>query len=272
MGVKKDTIKDGSAALTGLLLALCLPASLPSYMAVLGGMFAVVIGKAIFGGLGKNIFNPAHIGRAILLASFPQQMTTWVIPATKAAAVTAATAGADATTAATPLAVMRMTEKVWQAGGAAASQLPPLSDLFIGNIGGSLGETCVPALVLGGLYLIWKKLIDWRIPVFYLATVAVITGIYGAVMGYPSTFPLYHLFAGGLMIGAFFMATDWVTSPITKKGKIIYAIGLGLLTSLIRLRGSYTEGVCYSILMMNMVTPMIDRFVRNVSFGGGQKK
>ncbi len=255
MGVKKDTVKDGSAALTGLLLALCLPASLPSYMAVLGGMFAVVIGKAIFGGLGKNIFNPAHIGRA-----------------TKAAAVTAATAGADATTAATPLAVMRMTEKVWQAGGAAASQLPPLSDLFMGNVGGSLGETCVPALVLGGLYLIWKKLIDWRIPVFYLATVAVLTGIYGAVMGYPSTFPLYHLFAGGLMIGAFFMATDWVTSPITKKGKIIYAIGLGVLTSLIRLRGSYTEGVCYSILMMNMVTPMIDRFVRNVSFGGGQKK
>lgn len=272
MGVKKDTVKDGSAALTGLLLALCLPASLPSYMAVLGGMFAVVIGKAIFGGLGKNIFNPAHIGRAILLASFPQQMTTWVIPATKAAAVTAAPAGADATTAATPLAVMRMTEKVWQAGGAAASQLPPLSDLFMGNVGGSLGETCVPALVLGGLYLIWKKLIDWRIPVFYLATVAVLTGIYGAVMGYPSTFPLYHLFAGGLMIGAFFMATDWVTSPITKKGKIIYAIGLGVLTSLIRLRGSYTEGVCYSILMMNMVTPMIDRFVRNVSFGGGQKK
>ena len=197
MGVKKDTVKDGSAALTGLLLALCLPASLPSYMAVLGGMFAVVIGKAIFGGLGKNIFNPAHIGRAILLASFPQQMTTWVIPATKAAAVTAAMAGADATTAATPLAVMRMTEKVWQAGGAAASQLPPLSDLFMGNVGGSLGETCVPALVLGGLYLIWKKLIDWRIPVFYLATVAVLTGIYGAVMGYPSTFPLYHLFAGG---------------------------------------------------------------------------
>lgn len=262
MGVKKDTVKDGSAALTGLLLALCLPASLPSYMAVLGGMFAVVIGKAVFGGLGKNIFNPAHIGRAILLASFPQQMTTWVIPATKAAAVTAAT----------PLAVMRMTEKVWAAGGAAASQLPPLSDLFMGNVGGSLGETCVPALVIGGLYLIYKKLIDWRIPVFYLATVAVITGIYGAVNGYPSTFPLYHLFAGGLMIGAFFMATDWVTSPITKKGKIIYAIGLGLLTSLIRLRGSYTEGVCYSILMMNMVTPMIDRFVRNVSFGGGQKK
>lgn len=263
---KPDSTKDGSAALTGLLLAMCLPASLPPYMAVLGGMFAVVIGKAVFGGLGCNIFNPAHIGRAILLASFPQQMTTWVIPATKAAA-------ADATTGATPLMVMRAAEKVWAAGGAAASAtLPSLGDMFMGNIGGSLGETCVPALVLGGLYLIYKKLIDWRIPVFYIATVFVITGVYGMANGYPTLFPVYHLCAGGLMIGAFFMATDWVTSPITHKGKIIYAIGLGILTSLIRLRGSYAEGVCYSILMMNMVTPMIDRFVRNVSFGGGQKK
>ena len=253
---KPNTIQDGSAALTGLLLAMCLPPTFPLLFAC--------IGKAVFGGLGCNIFNPAHIGRAILLASFPQQMTTFVLPATQAA---------DATTAATPLAVMRATEKIWQAGGAAAAaKLPDVSALFLGNVGGSLGETCSLALIIGGLYLIWKKLIDWRIPVFYLATVAVITGVYGAVMGYPSIFPLYHLFAGGLMIGAFFMATDWVTSPITHKGKIIYAIGLGLLTSLIRLRGSYAEGVCYSILMMNMVTPMIDRFVRNVSFGGGQKK
>ena len=234
-------------------------------------MAAILAVQALFfadGGLlalGCNIFNPAHIGRAILLASFPQQMTNWVLPATAAAS--------DAVSTATPLAVMRATEKIWQAGGAAsAAKLPDLMNLFWGNVGGSLGETCVPALVLGGLYLIYKKLIDWRIPVFYLVTVAILTGVYGAVMGYPSTFPLYHLFAGGLMIGAFFMATDWVTSPITKKGKIIYAIGLGVLTSLIRLRGSYTEGVCYSILMMNMVTPMIDRFVRNVSFGGGLKK
>lgn len=262
---KPNTVQDGSAALTGLLLAMCLPASMPPLFAAMGSMFAIVVGKAVFGGLGCNIFNPAHIGRAILLASFPQQMTNWVLPATAAAS--------DAVSTATPLAVMRATEKIWQAGGAAsAAKLPDLMNLFWGNVGGSLGETCVPALVLGGLYLIYKKLIDWRIPVFYLVTVAILTGVYGAVIGYPSTFPLYHLFAGGLMIGAFFMATDWVTSPITKKGKIIYAIGLGVLTSLIRLRGSYTEGVCYSILMMNMVTPMIDRFVRNVSFGGGLKK
>jgi electron transport complex protein RnfD len=257
---KPNTISDGSAALTGLLLAMCLPPTFSPLFAAIGSFFAIVIGKAVFGGLGCNIFNPAHIGRAILLASFPQQMTTFISPV-------------DGTTAATPLAVMRATETIWQSGGAAAAaKLPDLGALFMGNVGGSLGETCVPALVLGGLYLIYKKLIDWRIPVFYLLTVAILTGIYGAVMGYPSVFPLYHLCAGGLMIGAFFMATDWVTSPITRKGKIIYAIGLGVLTSLIRLRGSYTEGVCYSILMMNMVTPMIDRFVRNVSFGGGQKK
>ena len=223
---KPNTVQDGSAALTGLLLAMCLPASMPPLFAAMGSMFAIVVGKAVFGGLGCNIFNPAHIGRAILLASFPQQMTNWVLPATAAAS--------DAVSTATPLAVMRATEKIWQAGGAAsAAKLPDLMNLFWGNVGGSLGETCVPALVLGGLYLIYKKLIDWRIPVFYLVTVAILTGVYGAVMGYPSTFPLYHLFAGGLMIGAFFMATDWVTSPITKKGKIIYAIGLGVLTLLI---------------------------------------
>ncbi len=268
---KPVTVCDGSAALTGLLLALCLPPTFSPGLTILGAFFAIVLGKQLFGGLGCNIFNPAHLGRAICLASFPQQMTAWVMPA--AAAVSSATKGADAVSTATPLAVMRMTEAVWQAGGAATTdKLPPLMNLFMGNVGGSLGETCVPALVLGGIYLIVKGHVDWRIPVFYLATVAAITGIYGAVMGYPSIFPLYHLCAGGLMIGAFFMATDWVTSPITKKGRIVFAIGLGVLTALIRLRGSYTEGVCYSILIMNMVTPFIDRCVHNTSFGGGAKK
>ena len=262
---KPITIGDCSAALTGLLLALCLPPSFPPVLAAMGGLFAIVLGKQIFGGLGCNIFNPAHIGRAILLASFPQQMTTWTLPVVvSASAVTSATKAADAVSSATPLAVMRMAEAAWQTG--AAAKLPPLSALFMGSVGGSLGETCVPALVLGGLFLIWRGHIDWRIPVGYIATVGVLTGIYGAIMGYPSDFALYHLCAGGLMIGAFFMATDWVTSPITKKGRLIYAICLGILTSLIRLRGSYTEGVCYSILMMNMATPFIDKFVRNVSF------
>lgn len=265
---KPVTVCDGSAALTGLLLALCLPPTFSIGLCIIGSFFAIVLGKQLFGGLGCNIFNPAHLGRAICLASFPQQMTAWALPVGLAAAK-----GADAVSTATPLAVMRATEQIWQAGGAATTdKLPALMDLFIGNVGGCIGETCVPALVLGGIYLIVKGHVDWRIPVFYLGTVAVITAVYGTVMGYPSVFPLYHLCAGGLMIGAFFMATDWVTSPITKKGRIVFAIGLGVLTALIRLRGSYTEGVCYSILIMNMVTPFIDRYVRNISFGGGAKK
>ena len=269
------TTYDCSAALTGLLLALCLPPSFPISLAIMGSFFAIVIGKMVFGGLGCNVFNPAHLGRAILLASYPQQMTTWVLPVTASTtlnAVTSATMKADAVSSATPLVSMRIAESLWQTGQQASTQLPSLWNLFIGNVGGSLGETCVPALLVGGLFLIWRGHVDWRVPFFYLATVAVITGIYGGVRGYDSIFPLYHLLAGGLMIGSFFMATDWVTSPITKRGRIVYAIGLGVLTALIRLRGSYVEGVCYSILMMNMVTPLIDKYICNISFGGGAKK
>ena len=267
------TTYDCSAAVTGLLLALCLPPSFPVGLAVMGSFFAIVIGKMIFGGLGCNVFNPAHLGRAILLASYPQQMTTWVLPITAMQTTHASTsATADAVSSATPLVSMRAAEQLWQTGQQATTQLPSLWNLFIGNVGGSLGETCVPALLIGGLFLIWRGHVDWRIPLFYLATVALITGVYGGVRGYDSIFPVYHLLAGGLMIGSFFMATDWVTSPITKRGRIIYAIGLGVLTALIRLRGSYVEGVCYSILMMNMVTPLIDKYVRNTCFGGGAKK
>ncbi|MEG1913716.1 MAG: RnfABCDGE type electron transport complex subunit D [Acidaminococcaceae bacterium] len=262
------TIKDGSALLTGLLLAFCLPASLPPILAVFGGFCAIVIGKQVFGGLGYNIFNPAHIGRAILLASFPQQMTAWLPPVTALAdAATSATGKVDAVTTATPLVLLRIAEHSWQTGGTA--YLPELWQMFIGNTGGSLGETCAPSLLVGGLFLLWRGHIDWRIPVYYLGTVAVLTGSYGYLHNYDSLFALYHLCAGGLLIGAFFMATDWVTSPITKRGRIIYALGLGLLTTLIRLRGGYVEGVCYSILMMNMVTPLIDRYVRTLPFGGG---
>ena len=160
-------------------------------------------------------------------------------------------------------------ESAWQRG--LNVDLPSLSALFWGNVGGSLGETCVPALLLGGIYLLWRGHIDWRIPAGYIGTVVVITAIYGWLREYPAWFAIYHLLSGGLIIGAFFMATDWVTSPITKKGRLIYALGLGILTALIRLRGGYVEGVCYSILIMNMVTPLIDRYVTNVPFGGGAR-
>ena len=235
-----------------------------------GSFCAIVIGKQVFGGLGSNIFNPAHLGRAILLASFPAQMTLWTNPhSAEIPIITTATTFADATSMATPLAAMRAAEGLWQRG--LNTELPSLTALFWGNIGGSLGETCVPALLLGGLYLIWRGHIDWRIPVGYIGTVVVLTAGYGWLRGYPSWFALYHLFAGGLIIGAFFMATDWVTSPVTKKGRLIYALGLGFLTALIRLRGGYVEGVCYSILIMNMVTPLIDRYVTNIPFGGGAR-
>ena len=267
------TTKDGSAILTGLLLAFCLPPSLPLGLAIFGSFCAIIIGKGVFGGLGNNLFNPAHLGRAILLASFPQQMTTWINPVTAKVvdSVTHATINVDSITTATPLALLRQSEVLWQQGDNATNILPSLWQMFLGNTGGSLGETCIPAILLGGIYLLYRKIIDWRIPVFYIGTVATITFIYGYFHDYNNFFALYHLCAGGLMIGAFFMATDWVTSPITKKGRIIYALGLGLLTALIRLRGSYVEGVCYSILIMNMMTPLIDRYVRTIPFGGGAK-
>ena len=295
------TVTDGSALLTGLLLALCLPPGFSPVLAIFGTFCAIVIGKQVFGGLGSNIFNPAHIGRAILLSSMPQQMTTWLPPvpsfldnitnmfgsinsvtsATKAAhalntavsATTSATkAGVDAVSSATPLAMLRMSETLWQKGQDATASLPNLASMFIGNIPGSLGETSVPLILLGGLFLIWRGRIDWRIPFYYILTVFIITGVYGYFRGYIPLFPLYHLLGGGLLIGAFFMATDWVTSPLTKRGRIIFAVGLGILTALIRLRGGHVEGVCYAILIMNMLTPLIDRYVHNIPFGGRMKK
>lgn len=257
------TINDGSAVLSGLLLAFCLPPTLPLGIAAFGSFCTIVIAKQLFGGLGSNIFNPAHLGRAILLASFPVQMTTWFAPQQILANTI------DGISTATPLVALRLAETFWQQGQTAT--LPNFSALFWGNIGGSIGETCVPALLLGGIFLIWRGHIDWRIPVFYIGSLFLITLNYGWLRDYPSSFAIYHLLSGGLIIGAFFMATDWVTSPLTKKGRIIFAIGLGILTALIRLRGSHIEGVCYAILIMNMVTPLIDRYVTNVPFGGGAR-
>ena len=268
---KEPTLCDGSAILTGVLLAFNLPSNLPVWIIIIGALAAIGIGKMSFGGLGNNIFNPALVGRVFLLISFPAQMTTWTMPWNTAAAeaVTKTTPYTDAVSSATPLAALRLAESAWQRG--LNVDLPSLSALFWGNVGGSLGETCVPALLLGGIYLLWRGHIDWRIPAGYIGTVVVITAIYGWLREYPTWFAIYHLLSGGLIIGAFFMATDWVTSPITKKGRLIYALGLGILTALIRLRGGYVEGVCYSILIMNMVTPLIDRYVTNVPFGGGAR-
>lgn len=233
---KPITIWDGSALITGVLLAFNVPPSLPLWMAVVGTVVAIAIGKQVFGGLGHNPFNPALVGRAFLLAAFPVAMTTWTAPI-------------DGATTATPLALMKME-------GTATS----LWQLFIGRTGGSLGETSAIAILIGGLYLIYKGYIDWRVPTGYLGTVFVLSLIFGQN-------PFFHLFAGGLMLGAFFMATDMVTSPITAKGRLIFAIGAGVILMVIRLWGGYPEGVSYSILLMNGFTPLINRYTRPRMFG-----
>ena len=243
--MKKQQTGETSAIITGLLLAFCLPPHLPVWMAALGSIFAIVIAKHLFGGLGQNIFNPALIGRAFLLASFPVAMTSWSRPL-------------DGVTTATPLGVMK------EATGQA---LPSLGELFLGGVSGSIGETSALAILLGGLYLLYRGHIDWRIPGSFLGTVFILTSIAGVINGQGLWYPFFHLFAGGLMLGAFFMATDWVTTPVTKLGRVIFGIGCGALVVLIRLKGGYPEGVAYSILLMNLVTPLIDRYTRSRVFG-----
>lgn len=243
---KESPTGEGSAVVTGVLLAFCLPPTLPLWMAALGSAFCIVVAKHLFGGLGQNIFNPALVGRAFLLASFPVAMTKWTTPL-------------DGVTTATPLGILK------EATGEA---LPSLSELFFGRVSGSIGETSAIALLLGGIYLLYRKQIDWRIPGSFLGTVFLLTAIVGAVKGQGLSYPVLHLFAGGLFLGAFFMATDWVTSPITKAGRIIFGTGCGLLVVLIRLKGGYPEGVAYSILLMNVATPLIDRYTKPRVFGG----
>ncbi len=230
---KDLVINDGSAVLTGLLLALTLPPSIPLWTAFLGSVVAIGLGKQVFGGLGHNPFNPALIGRAFLTASYPVLMTTWVI---------------DGTSTATPLSRISNGEalRIW--------------NLFIGNTGGSLGETSALALLLGAAYLIYKGYINWRIPTSMISTVIVVTFLSGAN-------PIAHVFAGSLILGAFFMATDMVTSPVTKKARWVFGIGAGLLVALIRLWGGYPEGVMYSILLMNTTVPLLDRYLKPRTLG-----
>ncbi|WP_026759852.1 RnfABCDGE type electron transport complex subunit D [Selenomonas ruminantium] len=257
------TAFDGSACITGLLLAMSMSPVLPPYMVAIGSLLAVIVAKQSMGGLGFNIFNPAHIGRAALMVSWPVAMTTW----TKMAD---ASGGVDAMTSATPLNILKM-----QGYDALIATFGSQSDLywnlFIGTRNGSLGETSTLLLLLGGLYLIWKGYVNWQVPVTMIATVAILTWIFGPA-GLFTGDPVFHVMAGGLMLGAFFMATDMVTIPMTIKGQLIFAVGAGALTVLIRLVGGYPEGVCYSLLLMNAVTPLIDRFCKPRIFGAGGAK
>lgn len=253
---KPVTVSDGSAFLTGLLLAMCLPPSIPWYMTAFGSFMAIAVAKHAMGGLGYNIFNPAHIGRAAILASWPVAMTTW----------TKMTTSVNAVSSATPLGILKLQgyQKLVETFGS-TSEL--YKAMFLGFRNGSLGETSTVLLIIGGLYLIYRGYIHWQVPVTMIATVGVITWIFGGTSGFFTGDPIFNMMAGGLVIGAFFMATDMVTTPITLKGQIVFAFGAGLITALIRLKGGYPEGVCYSILLMNAVTPLIDRFMPPVKFG-----
>ncbi len=249
----KITAFDGSAAITGLLLAFNVPSTIPWWQLLAGSLIAIGVAKMTFGGLGKNPFNPALVGRAFMLASFPVEMTTWPVPLKNIWAF-----GADAVTSATPLGVLK--EK-----GVAA--LPNHLDLFLGNIGGCLGEVSALAIIIGGLYMIYKKIITWHIPVFYLLGLAGFSGVFYLMNPAKYADPLFHILAGGAMLGAWFMATDMVTSPMSVKGQIIFALFGGILCGLIRLFGSYPEGCSYSILIMNAFVPLIDKFVKPKRFG-----
>ena len=268
---KPVCIYDGSAVVTGILLAFCVPAALPGWIAFIGGFIAIALGKQVYGGLGQNIFNPAHVARALLLGSWPVYMTTWLKPGT----------GADAITCATPLGFIKIAgtdadvmKKLAESGTSLVNHtLSTLqisfSDLFWGiNFGGSLGETSKAALLLGGIYLLIRGHITWHGPLAMCTTVFGGALIFGGSLEYA----MFHLLTGSLIIGAVFMITDMVTSPMTGKGQLIFGFGCGALTLLIRMKGGYPEGVCYSILIMNSLVPLIDKYTAPRKFGTIAKK
>ncbi len=247
------TINDWSAVVTGLLLAFTLPSSAPVWIPVLGSVFAIAIVKQAFGGLGYNFMNPALAGRAFLVVSWGQIMTTWV-PTKYTGPM-----GADVVTSPTPMGLLKE--------GVDPSALPSIMDTLIGNVGGSLGETSALLLLLGGAYLVYKKIISVRIPAIFIGTVAVLTLVFN---GFDFNHMIFSVLSGGLMLGAIFMATDYASSPITKKGQIIFALGCGIITALIRVFGGYPEGVLFAILLMNVATPIIDKYAVPKVFGGAK--
>jgi len=250
---KTPSIFDGSAIITGVLLAFNVPSNLPLWILALGCLFAIGVVKLSFGGLGNNIFNPAIAGRIFLLISFPAQMTTWPAPAIAEAT--------DAVSSATVLGVIKY----------APEALPTLQQMLFGIETGSIGEMSAIAILLGLIYMIWKKVITWHIPISILITVALFTGVLYIINPIELYNPIIHLASGGLMLGACFMATDYVTSPMTKKGMIIYGVGIGFITMAIRLWGAYPEGVSFAILLMNAFTPLINTYTSPKRFGEVKK-
>lgn len=264
---RECTIGDLSAVVTGLLLALNLPPTIPFWIAAIGGAVAIVIVKQMFGGLGQNFMNPALAARVVLLVAYTEQMTNWVNPR-----------GVDAISAATPLEVLKNSAAGTAADVASgatplvesAAEMPTYLQLFLGQVGGCIGETSALALLLGALYLLARRVIGLQIPLTFIGTTALFTWIFGGETLFTGDF-LYHVLAGGLILGAFYMATDYATCPVTNKGRIIMGIGCGILTGIIRLYTNYPEGVSFAIILMNVVVPLIDRFLVPKSFGGGKK-
>lgn len=255
----KPSVTDGSALITGLLLAFNVPSNLPWWIIIIGALVAIGIGKMSFGGLGTNIFNPALVGRVFLLISFPVQMTSFPTPKMN---------DIDAVTSATPLGLLKEGLMNGKPLSDLMGQLPTASDLLLGNMSGSLGEISALMLIIGGLYMLVRKVITWHTPVSVLGSMFIMAGIFWLIN--PETYiePTYHLLTGGAMLGAIFMATDMVSSPMTGKGQIIYGIGIGVITMSIRLFGAYPEGISFAILIMNAFTPLINNTVKPKRFGG----
>jgi Na+-translocating ferredoxin:NAD+ oxidoreductase subunit D len=279
------TIADGSALVTGILLAFNIPPGVPWWLPVVGSVFAIAIGKQVFGGLGYNPLNPALVGRAFLLASWPVAMTTTWLPSRGGTLSGISLKGIDVVTQATPLALMKKVQEIIADPASTTHQVVQarevlsnlgssemIANLFTGQVGGCIGETSALLLLVGAAYLMFKHYIEWRIPGTYIVTVAVLTWIFGGSSGLFSGNALFHILSGGLILGAFFMATDMVTSPVSPKGMIIFGLGCGVLTTIIRLVGGYPEGVSYSILLMNVATPLIDRHTRPRIFGEEARK
>jgi Na+-translocating ferredoxin:NAD+ oxidoreductase subunit D len=258
---REASLTDGSAIITGMLLAFNVPTNLPWHILLIGALVAVGLGKMSFGGLGNNPFNPALVGRVFLLISFPVEMTSWPKPQASWSL------SLDATTGATPLGILKDGMKAGESMESLMAQMPSYSDFFFGFQGGSLGEMSAFAMLLGLVYMLYRKIITWHIPVSMLGTIAVMTGIFWLINPEQYANPDFHLLTGGIMLGAVFMATDYVTSPFTHKGMIIFGVGIGALTVIIRLFGSYPEGVSFAILIMNAFVPLINRYAKPPRYG-----
>jgi len=258
---KTISITDGSALVTGLLLAFNVPSNLPVFIIIIGSFIAIAVAKMTFGGLGNNPFNPALVGRVFMLISFPVQMTSWPVPGGLKTGYT------DAVTGATPLAIIKEGIKNGEPLSQLVTQIPTPSQMFLGDMGGSLGEVAAVALIIGFIYMLVKKIITWHIPVSVVGSIAVFTAILWLINPEQYASPMFHILAGGVLLGAIFMATDYVTSPMSVRAQIIYGCGIGILTVIIRVWGAYPEGVSFAILIMNAFVPLMNTYIKPRRFG-----